>query len=272
MKKFICAAAFIAVGFCSVVSFGGCKAGEAYVEYTLSEDGTYYIVSGVSGDKQGLTRYEIPAEYSAEEGGAALPVKEIGDEAFYRCNELNSVTLPDTVERIGERAFAYTGITAVTIPDSVTTIAYGAFGSCDRLTEVTIPEGVTRMEPLAFAYCTSLERAVVKANITVLEGKVFYNSVVAYGGSVYTNTSLKEVRLPATLEKIEVMQDGKYLVSALDGNMIEDIYFDGSEEQWDKVYFYQKVLKEGSEDEYEEKKLEKDKFLPKSTKVHFKEL
>lgn len=259
MKKFICAAAFIAVGFCSLVSFGGCKAGEAHVEYTVSEDGTYYIVSGVSGDKQGLTSYTVPSTYSKEEGGVALPVKEIGTEAFYQCSALTSITLPDTIEVIGERAFAQCNFSQFTIPDSVTEIRFGAFGMCESLTEITIPESVTVLESRAFAYCTALERAYVKANVTDLPARVFYNSVVSHGGSVYTNTSLTQIYLPATLEKIHR--------EALYGNYITDIYLAGGEEQWKNVYFYETELKEGTENEYVEKKVEKDKTMPAGVKI-----
>ena len=261
MKKFICAAAVAAVGIMSTITFGGCKAGDAYVDFTLSEDGTYYIVSGVSGDKHGLTSYDVPAEYSAEEGGELLPVKEIGTEAFYNCRDLAAVTLPDTVEIIGERAFAYTGISSVTIPDSVTQIKYAAFGACESLTEITIPESVTVLESRAFAYCTGLEKAYVKADVTDLKARVFYNSVESYGGNIYTNTSLTEVYLPATLQKIHS--------EALFGNAISDIYFAGTEEQWNALYFYKMELKEGAKDEYEEKKVEKDKAMSSATKIHY---
>ncbi len=259
MKKFICIAAVAAAAFCSAVSFSGCATGEAYVDYTLSEDGTYYIVSGVSGDKQGLTDYKIPETYCEEEGGEPLPVKKIGEGAFMNCSALNSIEIPESVTVIERNAFSFCGLMEVTIPESVTSIGYGAFGACSYLTEITIPESVTTIEPLAFAYCTSLKKAVVKANITVLDGKVFYNSVAVQAGNVYTNTSLTEVYLPATLEKIHS--------TALYGNFLTDIYVAGGDEKWESIYFYDTVLKEGTEDEYEEKKLEKSEVLSSGVKI-----
>lgn len=260
MKKFICAAAVVAVGIMSTISFGGCTTGAASVEYTLSEDGTYYIVSGVSGDKQGLTSYDVPAEYSAEEGGVALPVKEIGTEAFYRCSSLTSITIPDTIEVIGERAFVQCSFSKFTIPDSVTEIRFGAFGMCDSLTEITIPESVSVLESRAFAYCTGLEKAYVKANITDLPARVFYNSVASHGGSVYTKTSLTQVYLPATLQKIHS--------EALFGNYITDLYFAGNEEQWSLLYFYNIEEDEDTPGEYKENRLEKGAVI-KNVNVHF---
>lgn len=262
MKKIICAAVAAAVCTASAFAFGGCSVGEATVDYTLSEDKSYYIVSGVSGDKRGLSSYEIPATYSPEEGGEEKPVKEIGEGAFMNCTSLRSITISESITVIGRNAFTFCGLTSAVISEGVTTIGYGAFGSCNSLTEITIPESVTTIEPLAFAFCTSLKKAVVKANISVLDGRVLYNSVVSQGGNVFTNSSLKEVYLPATLEKIHC--------EALYGNFImTDIYFAGTEAQWKEVYFYEMVKKEGMEDEYEEKKIEKNKILPSGTTVHY---
>ena len=261
MKKFFCAAAIAAIGVCSVIPFGGCKLGDANVEYTLSEDGTYYIVSGVSGDKRGLTEYDVPATYCAEEGGEALPVKQIGYEAFFECNKLTRVTLPDSIEKIDVRAFAKCAFSQFIIPESVTEICFGAFGMCEALTEVTIPQSVTKLEPLAFAYCIRLKTACVKANITVLEDQVLCNTVASYGGNVYTNTALKSVYLSASIKKI--------CNTALSGNVLTDIYFAGSKEQWNELYFYENVKDETSENGNKENRLEKSDVIDSSVTIHY---
>lgn len=262
MKKLL-SIALATASIAACLSFVGCG-GEATVNYTLSEDGTYYIVSSVSGNKNALTSYQIPATYSEQEGGKQLPVTVIGENAFYQCRKLRSVTIPDSVTEIGTRSFAMSGITQIEIPDSVETIGYMAFAMCNYLDEVVIPSSVTHLGDAAFYECQELQRAEVYANITVLKGGTFYNTVKVVGGNAYYH-QLTQVVLPASLEKIAS--------SALEGNALTDIYYTGTEEQWNDLYFYTFQEKENNkpnaEPEYEEVKVEKNKCIPSTTTIHF---
>ena len=74
--------------------------------------------------------------------------------AFLNCTGLTSVTIPNSVTTIGGGAFCNcTGLTSVTIPNSVTSIGGSAFGGCSSLTSVTIPNSVTTIGEGAFCAC-----------------------------------------------------------------------------------------------------------------------
>lgn len=235
------------LGAACLLPMAGCSFGTAEVTYSLSESKEYFIVSGVSGNKSALEKYEIPAEYTAvneDESELTLPVKEIGAQAFLNCRHLSFITIPDGIEKIGAQAFVHCSFAEVTIPDSVTEIGERAFGGCSMLKEVTIPDSVTTIGDGAFWYCSGLERAIVKAKIVDLGANVFANTMEALGGNTYTDTSLTEIYLPATLEKIDS--------TALSNNFIESIYFAGTKEQWDELYFYETAT-DGTETKIEKK-------------------
>lgn len=82
----------------------------------------------------------------------------IGAQAFATCDNLTSVTIPESVTDIGDEAFANCrGLTSVTIPESVTDIGVRAFSCCEGLTSVIIPESVTSIAYQAFSDCNNLK-------------------------------------------------------------------------------------------------------------------
>ena len=98
-------------------------------------------------------------------------VTTIGMEAFQYCDDLTSVTIPNSVTVIGSYAFSgCSGLTSITIPNSVTYIGGGAFYGCTGLTSVTIPNSVTYIGKNAFLGCIGL------TSITVQNGNPKYDS------------------------------------------------------------------------------------------------
>ncbi|MGN0818006.1 MAG: leucine-rich repeat domain-containing protein, partial [Candidatus Coproplasma sp.] len=211
MKRIICTAFAALIGAAGAISLSGCDS-TAEVCYTLSEDGTYYILSGISGNKRALKEYDIPSTYGEDN----LPVKVIGDEAFFG-SSLRLVTIPDSVETIGIRAFMSCDMTRVEIPQSVTEICYAAFADCTDLREITVPESVTSLGERAFSNCSSLEKAYLKCNVTDLKRKVLSNVIGEGGSDTYTHTQLTEIYISSAVKKIDA--------TAFEGNFITDIYF-----------------------------------------------
>ncbi|MBO5067072.1 MAG: leucine-rich repeat domain-containing protein, partial [Clostridia bacterium] len=77
--------------------------------------------------------------------------------AFYNCNSLQSINIPDTVVSIGSSAFAYcSSLQSIDVPNSVTSIGYEAFENCSSLTNAVIGNGVTSIGESVFYGCSSL--------------------------------------------------------------------------------------------------------------------
>ncbi len=110
-----------------------------------------------------LTEIEIPNSVTI-----------IGEYAFSYCQSLGNVTIPNSVERIGQYAFQYTALVNVNIPNSVTTIDGSAFRDCSALKSISIPNSVTSIGNCTFAGCSSLESIIIPKDITSLSRSIFY--------------------------------------------------------------------------------------------------
>ena len=95
--------------------------------------------------------------------------------SFEGCPSLEEVVLPDSLSSIGYGAFSgCSGLTSITIPDSVTSIGERAFDDCFSLTSITIPDSVTSIGYGAFGYCRSLTSVTIPDSVTAIGDFAFY--------------------------------------------------------------------------------------------------
>ena len=104
-------------------------------------------------------------------------VTTIGSNAFISCSSLTSITIGNSVTSIGNGAFFYcSGLTNITIPNSVTSIGNSVFNGCTGLTSVTIGNGVNSIGEYAFNYCTGLTSITSLAVIApTIQSSTFQN-------------------------------------------------------------------------------------------------
>ena len=214
--------------------------------YDFEADGIYYDVVSFTDltCKVGYNEYgntykgDVVIPETVTYSGKTLSVVAIGNGAFAWCDELKSVTIPNTVTSIDEsafngcsllknieipnsvtkidnNAFASTGLTSIEIPNSVTNIGNSAFSDCKSLTSVTIPNSVTQIDGWAFAYCNHLTSIKIPNSVTELGAFMFYycdhltdvtisNSITSIQQSTFTACSrLTNIVIPASVTNIE---------------------------------------------------------------------
>lgn len=121
---------------------------------------------------------QIPATVTI--GKDTYQVTNIGESAFENCTALQSVVLPEGMERVDLWAFrGCTNLLSVTFPKSMKEIAIEAFKGCQNLKEVTL-NGIKNIYNSAFKDCTQL--TVTLHGITMIENDAFYGcrKVICY--------------------------------------------------------------------------------------------
>ena len=154
-----------------------------------------------SGEYQG--NVVIPEEVTYM--NRTLKVTSIRNSAFFGCSGLTSITIGNSVTSIEWCAFeGCSGLTSITIPNSVTSIGDYAFMSCEGLTSVTIPNSVTSIEGSAFSGCSGLTSITIPNSVEFIGSYAFYycskltsitigNSVKSIGGCAFDGVDLTTV-------------------------------------------------------------------------------
>jgi hypothetical protein len=83
-------------------------------------------------------------------------------------------------------------LTSITIPNSVTSILYGAFENCSSLNSVTIPNSITHIWADVFSGCTSLTSVTIPNSVTYIDANTLKGSSAFWGCSGLTSIVVEE--------------------------------------------------------------------------------
>ncbi len=126
-------------------------------------------------------------------------VKSIGNYAFQSCSVLDTVTITKPsieglgLTTLGDGVFKGSKITAIELPDTVTTMGKDVFASCSKLESANIPTGMTVIPKETFKSCSAL------AEITI------GNQIKSIGESAFDGCSgLETLTIPSGVESIDV--------------------------------------------------------------------
>lgn len=109
----------------------------------------------------------------------------------YRGTE-ERVTIPDTVEVVGESAFENNQkVQFVVIPKSVKRLDAYVFWGCNNLEEVVLGKGLTAVDEYSFAGCTGLKQITIPENIQSIDAQAFAGCI-----------NLTDIYIPATVTGI----------------------------------------------------------------------
>ena len=103
---------------------------------------------------------ELVTSIVIPEGTTSIPKN-----AYYGCISLTNLSIPSTVQSIGENALSYTGLTYLNLPNSITSIPNSMCHACVSLTSVSLPENLLSIGNDAFTQ-TGLEAITIPASVT----------------------------------------------------------------------------------------------------------
>lgn len=149
-------------------------------------------------------------------------VKTIGERAFSNCVGLNTVNITNGVVTIGEDAFSgCSGLSSIIIPNTVTSIGWGAFNCCTGLKSVNIPNSVTSIGNSAFSDCSGLASVTIGNGVTTIGDDAFnncsnlteviYNAVNCNGRKVDEHIWFEDCQLKSLLIGEQVKSIPAYL-------------------------------------------------------------
>lgn len=168
--------------------------------YYFTQDGVLFGPALVNYKPQYEDAYTLQSYPAGREGAYTIPssvhdkkIDQIWTSGFEGASGLTGISIPSSIGRLGTAAFEGTGLTHVTIPDTVQQVDPAVFQNCTKLVSVKLPAGLAEIDQYMFANCISLQYVDMPDSITKINIYAFHNC-----------TSLTSLALPKNLSSLSV--------------------------------------------------------------------
>lgn len=189
MKKLI--SLFLAFTAAGTFFASDIKVGAIWYNFDDATETAEVTFKGSEADYDNRYKGSVTIPEKVKYNGKEYTVTGIGEKAFYRCEKVTAVTLPNTITSIGENAFYdCLALSKIVIPASVTNIDKYAFWLCLNLLNVELPTTVETIGENAFCFVPNLK--YTGTNTDAPWGARALNGVVV-GKLVYKDASKTEL-------------------------------------------------------------------------------
>ena len=158
-----------------------CSSGQTLYYEITSDKEPYTVIVTYPDNSENVVFY---IDYPAPDGNLVIPtevenegvnyrVTKISERAFCGCRGLTSVTIPESVTSIANYTFYGCGLTSIKIPNSVISIGGWAFTNCSGLTAIDVPNSVTSIGDCAFAGCSGLLSVTIPKTVKKIGNLAF---------------------------------------------------------------------------------------------------
>ena len=215
-------------GTCVLTGLGTCQDSQIVIPKVQNGEIVVEVAERAFRDHTHITSLIIPGTITI-----------IGEEAFYGCTSLQSVSLAEGIITLDSRAFAVCkNLKAIEIPNSVETIGIQAFMDCTSLANIVMGSGVTTIKSHAFERCRSLTHIELPDSITTMEQGAFIQcsglteitipkGVTVLSHAIFWNCdNLSKVTIYSSLTSYDTQPFNSQ-------NSLTDVYYGGTTTQWE---------------------------------------